>query len=1017
MNELIKAEAIKLDTPVEIFVKVERQTTAEGAFETELDAKKNIVFSAEKVFTDSVVKDAVISQPANTYHGTIYLPGTTLIENIADYQGTADDYDYNKYEGIKDVDWDLYDGNSDNDTEANYLDNKGKTNGTEFSYGNQKRQGTIASDTDKAVIKLYLVDAAGKQVAKSDVSLTDCDVIDTYEISPYAFDKYKNKEDAADELGASKELASTMEFTFGSYRKQIANLAPGTYTLQYVMPNGTTGTVTQKVEVKAKAAPAERKASVSNLSNASVTPKDSRTLNVQLSGSYYDFTKVAPVINKKVNGVFTPVGTLTGSKANTNDDGATIVTTYTFTNDAGWTDGTYYVSLNVQGGYAVDRKGKFAQYDYLLLDVSKPATNLYLDKSGFNKDNQTWYAKYTNMPAGATVTAKLYKYDNNDKYNQYVEGEATPTVTSEGAISFSFTKDGAPVVYEYGVDYRVVYSIMNADGTLAAKDIIDATPWQGTFDYTRVMDNVNWSGMSYYVMNGSKKVNLNAYMTTALVKGKKVTAQLIDQDGYTVGTAVKMKLTKVKGTDYTKVSGTFNQKKQKLAYGSYYVEYFVAGNSVTEDYNYSQTAYDVIHVVDLQSDDYYQLGVDDAERNPDGTIKLTVNTLHAKNLKAKKFALDITNEDGEAIADAKSTAKIKAAKNQVTFTITGIPADEEATVKVKYNKKYALNYMAKNYERGDITILPYSDIYKVDKVVINGKKKSTTIRVKAATAGAVLRLYDAGTTTEVKAVTIDAVGVYTLKAADLAGVDLGVRYNWTITDFAGVARKVGTDYFYAQTAVVKTAEGVQTAITGIKTAAGGKKLAISVGEKFALNAYATPARTTDTPVKYKLDKKGKKVIKLSKAGVIKAKKAGKAVITITSKQNKKAKMKLTVTVGPKATKIKKVKANKNGTVTVKWKKSKSSKKAKVKGYIIYASQTENGTYKQVAKVGAKKTSAKVKKGLKAKKSYFFKVAPFAKAKKAVFEGSKSKASKKVTVKKAAKKAKKAKKSTKKSKKK
>lgn len=1019
MNELIKAETIKLDTPVEIFVKVEKQTTADGTFETELDVKKNIVFSAEKVFTDSVVKEAVISQSDNTYHGKIYLPGTTLIENIEEYIGEKDDYDYDKYEGIKKIDWTLYEGSSDNDTGDKYLDNEDKDNGKEFLYGNQEKQGDVALDTDEAVIKLYLVDEAGKQVAKSDASLADCDVIDTYEISPYVVNKYKNdKDDVAEELGASKELATTIDFTFDNYRKQITNLAPGTYTLQYVMPNGTAGSVTQKV-VKAKAAPVERKASVRELVNNSVRPDDSKTLDIQLSGSYYDFTKVTPVINQKVGGAFTPVGTLKGSKANTFNDGSTITTTYTFTNDAGWKEGQYYVSLNVQDGYTVEKKGKCAQYDYLSLYIDKPETALVLEKEGFNKDSQTWYAKYTNMPAGATVTAKLYKYANNDKYNQYVEGEATPTVTSEGAISLSFAKDNVPVVYEYGVDYKVVYNILNADGTVARKDTIEATPHQQTFDYTRVMDNENYSGMTYYITNGSKKVNLNAYMTTALVKGKKVTAQLVDQDGYNVGTAVKMKLTKVKNTDYTKVSGTFNQKKLKLSYGRYTVRYYVAGDDVADEYNYSNTSFDEIYVVDLQSEDYYQIGFDSAAsaRSADGTIKLTVNTLHAKNLKAKKFALEITNDDDEVIADAKTKVKIKPAKNQVTFTITGIPADESATVKVKYNKKYALNYVEENYARGAIIFNPYNDIYMVGVPVINGKKKSTTVTVRATTAGAVLRLYDKATTTEVKAVSIDAVGVYTLKAADLAGLDLGVPYDWTITDYAGVARHVGSSYFYAQTAVVKTAAGVETAITGIRTAAGGKKLNISVGESFALNAYATPARTTDTPVKYKLAKKGKKVIKLTKAGVIKAKKAGKAVITITSTQKKKVKMKLTVIVGPKATKITKVKANKNGTVTVKWKKAKSSKKAKVKGYIIYASQKEDGTYKQVAKVGAKKTSAKVKKGLKAKKTYYFKIAPFAKAKKAVLEGSKSKASKKVTVKKAKKAKKKAskKKSTKKKK--
>lgn len=1006
IEDCIKKGVIVADTPVSVSVKLAKYTAADQAVpaETPLEVTKQVTFASAKKFTDVVVKNnTTITLGDKSYSAEIWAPNQTFFTKAGDLAAdspSVDKYDYLKVK--ENVIRNQYDGINDNDRKENYLDLNGKA---DFDYGNQViAMGVKPGKTEP--VKVYLLDAAGNRVLKCNVDANDCG-IGTYTGSVYSV-KFNSQSRAEDVLGQQSQLASHIDFSFDNTKNQFKNLKAGTYTVQYVLPNGTVGTAVTPITVKAKDVTEKEPVIYGIYDTRTFTPATSKKLRITLCGSEYDNTKVAPVIYTKQNGVMTAVGTMTGSKVT--NIGSLLYTEYEFVNEAGWTKGNYYVGLKVADGYSVKREDRyanvygFARYDYRQITLLDPATSLDELESGYNKADGSFYAVYDNAPDGAVVKAKLYKYPYNatNKYNQYVEGEAQTTVASGGSIVMNFTKDGAPVAYEYNVRYTAVYTI--GDDTTVHEII--AAPLQTTFDITRVVDNIDYSGKDYYVQKGAKKVTLNAYMTTSLVSGKKVKAQLTDAYGYNVGSAVKLKVTKVKGTDYSKVSGTFGGKKTKLDYGNYWVNYYVGDLNVSDDiaYHSNSSAYDIIRVVDLGSADYYQTKVE-AERNVDGSITVTADTLRAKSLNMKKFSVELYDDaDDEEITGVKVSAKAKG-KNQVVLTITGAEDVDSVYGYVKYKNKYPLNYLAsvKNYEKVRFAADEYRASYKVDsRTEVSGKTKSTTVTVQAATAGAILRLYKVGTSTEVKAVSIEAIGVYTLKAADLAGVELGYEYDWVISDYKGVARNKGTDYFYAETPVTKTAQGAVTPVTSIQTDVKGKSVGVSVGAQFALNAYGAPARVTDTPVKYAISKKDKKVISITKDGVIKGKKVGKAVVTITSKDNKKVKTKITVTVGPKAAKLTSVKANKNGSVTVKWKKAKSSKKAKVAGYIISVSTSEDGTYKQVAKVSAKKSSATIKKGLKANKTYYFKVTAYAKSGKAQLAGSDSDA-KSAKVKKVAKK--------------
>lgn len=137
------------------------------------------------------------------------------------------------------------------------------------------------------------------------------------------------------------------------------------------------------------------------------------------------------------------------------------------------------------------------------------------------------------------------------------------------------------------------------------------------------------------------------------------------------------------------------------------------------------------------------------------------------------------------------------------------------------------------------------------------------------------------------------------------------------------------------------------------------------GDKaFLLNAKAEGALTYET--------NNKAVATVSKAGKVTIKGAGVAVITVKAAATEKyaaASKKITITVKPKKVSGVKAKAAKK-KVTVSWKKA-----AKAAGYQIQYSTSKN--FKGAKTVTASGTS-KVIKGLKSKKTYYFRVCAYAK---------------------------------------
>lgn len=161
---------------------------------------------------------------------------------------------------------------------------------------------------------------------------------------------------------------------------------------------------------------------------------------------------------------------------------------------------------------------------------------------------------------------------------------------------------------------------------------------------------------------------------------------------------------------------------------------------------------------------------------------------------------------------------------------------------------------------------------------------------------------------------------------------------------------------------IATVQETQAAAASSIKVLFGKKATVEVGETFKLVLKVSPS---SAGVTYKSS--NKKIVSVSKKGIIKGIKPGKATITIKAKEgSKKATSK--VTVKPKqVTSVKAASGTENGTALVSWKAQKN-----VKGYKIYASQKKKSGYKLVATVkGAKKTNATVT-GLGGG-TYYFKV--------------------------------------------
>lgn len=153
-----------------------------------------------------------------------------------------------------------------------------------------------------------------------------------------------------------------------------------------------------------------------------------------------------------------------------------------------------------------------------------------------------------------------------------------------------------------------------------------------------------------------------------------------------------------------------------------------------------------------------------------------------------------------------------------------------------------------------------------------------------------------------------------------------------------------------------SAAGKKTIKTIQHTKPAVKTLALQKGEKYKLNWKVTP-KNLKKKVTFTSGKKS--VVSVGKNGVLKAKKAGKATITIQSKTKPKKTVKLKVTVHKKLTKAKKVSLNHKSAVLVPGgrlalKATITPKKATVKKVTYSSSEKSVATVSQKGIVTAKK---------------------------------------------------------------
>ena len=161
-------------------------------------------------------------------------------------------------------------------------------------------------------------------------------------------------------------------------------------------------------------------------------------------------------------------------------------------------------------------------------------------------------------------------------------------------------------------------------------------------------------------------------------------------------------------------------------------------------------------------------------------------------------------------------------------------------------------------------------------------------------------------------VSLDQSGTVTLKVgkkltlnATVTPADADTKLTWKSSkkDVAKVSKKgVVTALKAGTTTITVSTDNGKTAKVKIKvteksvslkkvTLKEGKKLTLKVGEKRTLTPKLTPSSST---AKLTWSSSNEKIVKVSKKGVIKALKKGKATITITADNGQKAEIKITV---------------------------------------------------------------------------------------------------------------------------
>lgn len=179
------------------------------------------------------------------------------------------------------------------------------------------------------------------------------------------------------------------------------------------------------------------------------------------------------------------------------------------------------------------------------------------------------------------------------------------------------------------------------------------------------------------------------------------------------------------------------------------------------------------------------------------------------------------------------------------------------------------------------------------------------------------------------------------------------------------AKKAGTAVITA-----KTADGLSTSatitvknvkVTGVKLNA--KKVTRTVGKTKQLKATVRPSNATNKGVTW--TSSNKRVATVTSKGKVRAKSPGKATITVKTKDGK-YKAKAVITVKPKNTSFT-LKGNAS-SVVVKYKK-----RAGIDGYQIYRSEKKKGGYERVTTRTKKKGGQYTSVGVRANRTYYYKM--------------------------------------------
>ena len=165
----------------------------------------------------------------------------------------------------------------------------------------------------------------------------------------------------------------------------------------------------------------------------------------------------------------------------------------------------------------------------------------------------------------------------------------------------------------------------------------------------------------------------------------------------------------------------------------------------------------------------------------------------------------------------------------------------------------------------------------------------------------------------------------------------------------------------------------------VKNVSTISKKTIMEGEKITLPLEFEPVNATNQKVKWKSSDED--VATVNAKGVVTAKKAGKATITVTTQDGsmKSSKCVITVKELSKVTGVK-VKSDKKKTVQLTWKPVDEAD-----GYVIYMATSKDGKYQKLTTT-KRNTTSYTKKKLTSKKQYYFKVSAIRKVGKKQYEG-------------------------------